>query len=762
MLFLDTETCGLCGPAILIQYARDNGEIILYDVWTNPVGETLRLIEEICEEEIVGFNLAFDWFQLQKLYNLFCLVDPTSYPEDIIDDLGMLEASARDGLCIKPKNAFDLMLHARKGPYQSTMDREDLRIKKVPTALAWKLAEQLDREIKFNNIYFARKANPNERWKVYDIENDLGDVDPNFKDIVLKFAPSSALKALAVDALNLEVTKFKDIACDVLPNELGFAPFATAVGNKDEWNGAWPWVISIHISHWTYNTLARQYAEDDVFYTRALYKYFSYLENGHTEEESRNFALSNSWFINDSDKIPCGDDDSILACMVGSVRWKGFAVDIDALKEIKKSAENQIGEIQSLATAPHVAKKYLESFMNNTEKIVLNDGTKKTILEEISKWEADSGGEHLAATAAKRILEARRAKKKIELINKLIIAGRLHASYKVIGTLSSRMSGADGLNPQGIGHEKIMRKCFTLAFVDFVLCGGDFKSFEITLADAEYNDPDLRADLKLGKKIHALLGEFFFPDKSYDEIVETQGTDDDLYVKSKQGVFALIYGGEAHTLSNRVGINKENAEEAYQKIITRYKKIGEARKKVFDAFCSMRQPEGIGTKVEWHEPADYIESMLGFRRYFTLENRICKTLFRLAESPPKEWLEVKFKVVRRDRQQTACGAVRSALFASAFAIQAANMRAAANHRIQSTGAQINKKVERRIWDLQPYGINLWLVLPMNNHDENMIQVAKHLVDKVEEVVKETVEHFRKIVPLIGIDWKSGLKSWADK
>ena len=47
----------------------------------------------------------------------------------------------------------------------------------------------------------------------------------------------------------------------------------------------------------------------------------------------------------------------------------------------------------------------------------------------------------------------------------------------------------------------------------------------------------------------------------------------------------------------------------------------------------MRQPGGIGSKVEWHEPADFVESMLGFRRYFTLENRICKTLFDLADDP---------------------------------------------------------------------------------------------------------------------------------
>ena len=99
----------------------------------------------------------------------------------------------------------------------------------------------------------------------------------------------------------------------------------------------------------------------------------------------------------------------------------------------------------------------------------------------------------------------------------------------------------------------------------------------------------------------------------------------------------------------------------------------------------MTQPGGIGTKVVWKDPADYAETMLGFRRYFTLENRIARAIFDLARKPPKHWKDCKVKVVRRDRVQTAGGAVSSALYGAAFSMQAANMRAAANHEIQSPG-----------------------------------------------------------------------------
>ena len=766
MIFFDTETCGLHGPVCLIQWARDDGPINLHSVWHEPIVDTLKLIEGFCNESVCGFNLAFDWFHLHRLYNMLLLFpDHSIYPIDAIDELALLEPASMDGVCIKPVTAFDLMLHARKGPYQSTMDRNDIRIKRIPTPLAWLLADKLATSIKFKDIYFARKKDKKERWKVYDITNDLGVMDVNFKDIVLKFAPSSALKALAVDALGVteSLLSFNDVDCNIPVVEKGWAPYALAFGTPKDWKGTWPEVIVHHASHWTYNALARKYAEDDVVYTRGLYRYFSALASGLKESEARTYVdLAKGTLGGRVTPIKGGDDDSILACMVGCVRWKGYKIDIPKLKALKEKCVIELGDTKSLATAPHIARKYLESFMDETERIIIKTSTKKQILDEISEWEADEGGEHPAATAAKKILSARKAKKKIEVIDKLLIAGRFHASFKVIGTLSSRMSGTDGLNAQGIGHGMDLRSCFLLAQDEDVLTGGDFVSFEVTLADAEYNDPTLHADLLSGKKIHALLGQLFYPDMDYNDIMKSKGTDDDKYSSSKQGVFAMIYGGEATTLIDRLGVSEEAANDAYAAILKKYPQIGVARNKVFNAFCSMRQPGGIGSKVEWHTPADYVESMLGFRRYFTLENRICKTLFALAENPPKEWTELKIRVVRRDRQQTASGACRSALFAAAFAIQASNMRAAANHRIQSTGAGITKNVERRIWDLQPVGISEWLVQPMNIHDEIMAPCKPKMVDLIDQTVRKVVDGFVPTVPLIDIEWGSNLKSWAEK
>lgn len=224
------------------------------------------------------------------------------------------------------------MLHARKGPYQSTMDRSDIRLKRVPTPLAYILADELERRIPFKDVYFARYKDKNhKRWQVHDIHDDLGDLNPDFKDIVLKFAPSSALKALAADALGVDTEKIKlfssvDTPKSARPEEKGYAPYALAVGEPGNWKDAWPdfGKIQTHIAHWAFNDRAREYAEDDVTYTRGLHYYFSWIAEGKTHEEAQ---LLYQMGEKPDTLLPCGDDDSILACQVAACRWRGYPID---------------------------------------------------------------------------------------------------------------------------------------------------------------------------------------------------------------------------------------------------------------------------------------------------------------------------------------------------------------------------------------------------------------------------------------------------
>lgn len=798
-IFLDVETCGFHGLPVIIQYAYDDGPIQIWNFWLHPIYESLNLIEELCKHTIIGFNLAFDWFHINKVYNVFARAkDYSQWPIDIIDELGDIEPEARNGLCIKPAGAFDLMLHARKTKYQSTMNRGDITIRRVPQVLAWKLAEHLEKALQISDIHFARRKDKfAPKWKVKDIKgvND-------FKEVCLSFKASSSLKALAVDALGVspDLLKFTDVAVpsQFNPVEAPFAPFAKAITTKERgWHGtfykgkkaikgtAWPGVIKYHIDHWEYHPTARKYASNDIDYTRRLYKYFGEPETS--------------------------DNDSVLACAVAAVRWKGFSINIEGIKKLREKA---IAKAAEYPTAPAKAKWYITQALSEVENVILaNNGgsTKRVVLEELANQSPEkcicSGqlkdcticegkGEIKSEVAvrARNVLDARMAKKEIELYDKLLLAGRFHFSVTVIGTLSSRMAGTDSLNPQGIKRTNDVRSNFTFSDPGIPLLGGDFAGFEVVLADAAYNDSELRNDLlsttpcyfcnetgvkknkKTGEmetckdcngtkitsaKIHALFGVHVFPKETYKTIVESKGKDVDYYERSKRGVFALLYGGNADTLARKIGIALEDGQKGERRFLLRYPGVGKARTKIFDSFCSMRQPGGIGTRVEWHEPADYIESLFGFRRYFTLENLICKSLFQLANHPPEEWKKYKMPVVRRDRVQTAGGALQSALYAAAFGIQASNMRAAANHVIQSSGAQITKHVQRNIWDLQPTGVSPWKVQPCNIHDEILCPTAPDYVSKVTETVKQTVESYRDRVPLIAMDWGT-LSTWADK
>jgi hypothetical protein len=792
-LFFDSETIGFHGLPIIFQYALDDGPVHIHEIWKRPIGETKELIREFVKHQVVAFNLAFDAFHVCKIYSIFDMLPDDLIPENCIDMIAHHEPQGRHGPCVKWESALDLLLYSRKGPMQALMQRDDIRIRKVPTCLAYRLAEELEKRVEIDGIYFARRNNPDDpHWSVFDVPNeDRTGVSTQFKDVVLKFYPAGGLKFLAEHVLGIQnPIKYDDIKIpdQYLPKELGFAPFALAISKGPDWvvtkkgkpaGHTWPALIQHHIEHWHNNENAREYSRRDVDYLRKLHAHWGF---------------------------PAGnDDDSVLAAEVGAVRWRGFNVDLDGLKGLRDKA---LVIAKQAPTDPNRVRKFLREKMNDIEALAIRESTSKVKLMECADLRCDctygftnerlepkidciichGSGRHPVADRADAVLEARKATKEVELYDKLLLARHFYASFKVIGALSSRMSGDSGLNPQGIKREGWVRRCFTLAALPYILCGGDFSSFEVTLADAAYNDLNLRNDLVNKVKIHAVMAAMIYPQFSYEDIcdgyavndefclekygktaddycMDTYGVDHDrfvsMYTNGKQAVFALIYGGDASTIHRKLHIDLDLAQRAYDSFIARYPDIEKARQYILNMFCSMRQPGGLGTQVIWSEPEEKIESLLGFPRYFTLENKICKVLFELANDLPEDMQKLKVRVRRRDREQWACGAVCSALYGAAFQLQAAAMRAAANHVIQSSGAQITKSVQRRIWNIQPAGIGPFRVAVMNIHDELLAAVLPDYVEEVGNVVRVAVESFRDRIPLIGIGWKDHIHSWEE-
>lgn len=769
-VYIDVESCGLYGVPVILQYAVDDGPVQIHEFWRVPIYQTMQLIEELlCKNIVVGFNLAFDWFQICKIYTIFeTYGDYDRIPEDDIPGIAAVERRARDGSCVKPVACLDLFLHAKKTDLQITMDRGDVRIRRVPTVLAWDLAKLLDSKITLDPILFAgRKKKYAPRFVVHDIKQTDGTIHPSLKDVVLKFRPSSSLKAIAEHKLHAEtILRFEDVELDrtYWPKEFGYAPFHEASGVKPAGKTKrklsagrtekWPKLLPLHIQHWAFNKLARQYAQDDITYTRGLDRLWDHPQHS--------------------------DDDSVLACSVAACRWKGYRLDLAKLQALIQKYK----EKQKFPTAPNRVKEYIREACNPIEWAAtrLDESTKKSVLKEL----ADNWKDHEAGRRAANVLEARIAGKKIELFEKLVVADRFMPSPKVIGALSGRMSGADGLNFQGIDKTKEVRSCFPLAFEGEVLLGGDMQSFEISIADADYNDPKLREALltcetcnisvnidprgrkvcpKCGKgetkSFHALFAMGFWPHMTYEEVMATKGTSNPIYNYAKNAAFATLYGAQAAKIAATLGLDEDTAQEGFLRFWRTYQVAGNKRRQV-EFKHTVLYSEATGGAIKRKEADDSIESLLGFRRYFTLENYLISCLYEIANNPPRAWLELKAKITRSRRGEQRVGnAVRSALYGAAFATQNGIIRQAANHRIQSTGAGITKAVQCAIWSIQPAGVHKWLVRPFQIHDEIQCATAPEVEEKVMDAVYNTVEKFRYLVPLIGIDF-GRIDSWADK
>lgn len=752
--FVDTETVGFYGMPVLIQYAINDGETILYNVWEKPIQETLDLIDEIARNCIIGYNLGFDWYKLNQFYTTFIeasnkKLTPSDYSHEVIQ--GMEARGVHRGV-IKPRSCLDLMMVALEDQYQDLLFKGTRTIYKVPKVLAESLIQELNK-IEFPDLYFAKYVDPTQRWKIANVQGD-------FVDVQIVFRPSAKLKDLCkhIGITREGRDKFEDLNAPSPEKEFGFRPYGWATKNENK----------VVREHWYTNKKARQYARDDVEDTRGLYKHLGC--------------------------PPADGVNSVLACMVASCKWKGFNVDTDMLEVLKADYLTKNSKETVNYDSSDQVYSYIGKVMTDLEKEIFKVDEKiscaKPILESIEKMKeidicpeceamsidcptCDGEGmvetkDHPAVARATHVLEGRKADKRIGLIDKFLVSKRFHASFNVMGTLSSRMSGGTGndnkkdksVNSQGIPSEDSFRSCFPLADTGEVLVGGDFDAFEVSIMCARYNDPNLIAELKKGKKIHGIFASFLF-NLSYEEILKTKGTDNDLYGKGKTAVFALCYGGQPYTIAKQCGCTLEQAELGYKMWFEQFPNFRLVVEEITKDF-SLINTDGESFKLVEGKP--YVESMLGFKRHYRIEQKLIKSIWALIKDHPQWWDESEIECLRKQKKgtQKIGNALMSSLFGFMFSLQNSMIRTAMNHQIQSTGGQLTKELQVRLWELQPSGYSNWVVRELNIHDEVMAVCDNQVTaDKTKVIVNDFIKEYQELIPLLGMNW-ANINGWCEK
>jgi len=445
--------------------------------------------------------------------------------------------------------------------------------------------------------------------------------------------------------------------------------------------------------------------------------------------------------------------------MVGAVRWHGFKIREDKVKAVMA---DMAVPMNVAPRSPGQAMTFITEVMDaeEIELAALKDTQKATLIDFATAFDGHPAGDRATA-----VLKSRQAKYNHDMCRKLLEAGRFHAAATVVGTLSGRKSGKGGdLNSQGISKKEFIRECFDFAWPGMVACGGDFDAFEVTIADAFFQDPQLHKDLLTGRSIHAVFGAMCYEGETYESIMASKGQEDDKYKIAKIVVFRTLYGGTPAGAVKLLGITTKAATKAHDQFMNHYQQIGIKREAIFKDFSMISQPDGSGTQVIKQRPKHVeIVSLTGFRRNFEPEFAVVEAIYNFSQELPDDLKVFDGEIIvkrSRNRRQSPSGALSSSLYSAAFQIQSGVGRAANNHVIQSTGGILCKELEYAIWSLQPAGFTPWQVAPINFHDELVVVTHPDRTGDLEIIVDMSIEKFKEIVPLIAMGWKTNVPDWS--
>ena len=495
---------------------------------------------------------------------------------------------------------------------------------------------------------------------------------------------------------------------------------------------------------------------------------------------------------------PETDFDAEIACQVASVRMAGFDINMDKLYEGIVESQAEVDTAELNVDSPKQVKEYILEALDEMEAFIVEDGCSKKRLDFfINRYTIEEKepcckdpeckrcdgvgsigpGETPVVRRCKHIINIRNHRKRLQLYRKLEKSKAAFPSFKVIGTKSGRMSGADGLNWHGVDTSQTIREIMSLTEPDgpdsekgWVVSGGDFDSQELSVMAATMNDEALAKDIETGRSLHAVFAEAA-SGIPYDQIMKKKsedGPESVWYGKAKSCVYALSYGASANKIAEVIGCTQDEAEEIILKFFEKYVHMLQTRKQITESLsCLIRTDEG---RLEIRRPKQtYVDSCFNYRRAFNVEYAVIGALVESMAELAKIGRDkdspffglFKQSVIRKEEkgEQTIGGSISSAFYGATFSVQNKIIRAALNHQIQSAGRTITLRCQLNVWGLQPVGIHAFRLKIMSVHDELVVTSAPELCEAIADAMEEEINELCKKIPLLGLEWNSDVGSW---
>ena len=397
-----------------------------------------------------------------------------------------------------------------------------------------------------------------------------------------------------------------------------------------------------------------------------------------------------------------------LSCVLADMEYVGVSVDVEYLKKLSESMENSshklerkiydiAGEGFNLNSPRQVGEVLFDKLQIPNPKKRKNKkySTSAEILEELAE----------NYEIAELILQYRKYTKLkstyTDALPQLISQydGRIHTTFNQTITATGRLSSSNP-NLQNIPVRTEEGNKIRNAFVpkdreNYLIMSADYSQIELRLLAHISGDKHLIEAFRSGVDVHTLTAS-----KVFD--VPVEDVTKEMRYKSKAVNFGIIYGQSKYGLAKALDISWEEAED----FINKYFKTYPGVKKYMNEIVKLAEKQG------------YVESIYGRKRH-----------------------------------------LESELFSSNMQLREFGKRAAINHPMQGTAAdlikiamiELNKKLKEN---------NLESKMILQVHDELVLEVKKSEFEKVKSLVLESMELGQPFeVPLL-VDVSAG-GSWKE-